>query len=41
MGNYTFLESVYHVDYEKKFSQRFFGHEWFSGGSRLEFSDEQ
>ena len=24
MENYTFLESVYNVDYEKKFSQSFF-----------------
>ena len=26
---------------EKMFSQSLFCHEWFPGGSRLEFSDEQ
>ena len=41
MGNYIFVESLYNVNYEKKYSQSFFGHEWSSGGSRLEFSDEQ
>ena len=41
MGNYIFVESLYNVDYEKKVFTKFFVHEWFSGGSRLEFSDEQ